>query len=216
MGLRFNWAVEPLHVRLFILYLFVAVIVTIVRSLKLTRRIYTLQKRNGVSLRDISHGGISANELAQFALTNRLLVEPSPFVGDYGSGDAETSGEKPTLRTLQIADTKFRYLWQLGSVDVAFMKKLVRLTLLLSLLLVVYGAFPTWSEEFNDHNVTGTVALHRAAGDLLARVTIGVTVSVLIYMVSILFDGSLRRRKTRWRYFYESSRNALSSERSLL
>ena len=38
------------------------------------------------------------------------------------------------------------------------MKRLLLLTLLVSCLVVVYGAFPTWTYEFNDSKTTGMMA----------------------------------------------------------
>jgi hypothetical protein len=52
-------------------------------------------------------------------------------------------------------------------------KKLFVVTLLVSILVFVYGVFPTWNDQHNNRHVMGNIALLEAASKLLVRLQIG-------------------------------------------
>jgi hypothetical protein len=64
---------------------------------------------------------------------------------------------------------RFTYLWAKCRIQVTSIKKLFVVTLLVSILVFVYGVFPTWNEQFNNRHATGNIALLEAASKLLVR-----------------------------------------------
>lgn len=109
-----TWAVQPWHVRFFILYLSVVVCVLIVRSMRLTWRLYSFSKRQRISLRDIRDGIITPELFAESALANRVFCNvPSDHDPETPSPvEAETA----FLRMVQAAEDRFQYLWDVWSV----------------------------------------------------------------------------------------------------
>ena len=85
-----SWVTEPIHVRLFILYLLVVICITLVRTKKLVWSLYMPGARKQISLDNIRDGTVDANLLAQSALANKLASIP---VGK-GHGDTSPIGDE--------------------------------------------------------------------------------------------------------------------------
>jgi hypothetical protein len=165
--------------------------------MRLTWHLYSFSNRKRVSLRDIRDGIIMPELLAESALENRIVCDvPSDH-------DPETplpvEAEATFLRTVQAAENRFLYLWEVCSAEVKSTKRLAVLTLLLSFLVVSYGAFSTFSETYNSANITGTQALIKTGFRLLDRLAHGLLVCTALYGTAILFEGALMRRRNSWR-----------------
>ena len=93
-------------------------------------------------------------------------------------------------------------MWETYHADVASIKRLARLTFLVAVLIVIYGAFPTWAEHFNNTNITGNEALITSLSLLFDRLAIGIATCVLFLAISNHFENSLMRRRSSWNYFY--------------
>jgi hypothetical protein len=175
-----NWAIEPLHVRLFVLYLLGAGCFTLWRSVNLMRRLFSIDR------------------VTKAALRNDVSLGPRP--GERSSStEPKTVGSVDVFRREQAAECEFSVLSEACDADIASINRLVTLTLYLSLLVVVYGAFPTWADEFNNSKVTGNMALHSAVEKLFARFTLGLSTSILLYAASSFFVGNLARRRIKWK-----------------
>jgi hypothetical protein len=91
-------------------------------------------------------------------------------------------------------------------------KRLVLLTLLMSFLIMGLGFVPAWSNEFENANVTGIQALYMAIPELLARLTLGVSVCTVLYGAASFFEGVLERRKAHWNYVVGKLKDEISGE----
>ena len=80
---------------------------------------------------------------------------------------------------MQAAENRFLYPWEVCTAEVKSTKRLAVLTLLLSFLVVSYGAFSTFSKAFNNTNITGTQALIKTGFRLLDRLAYGLPVAQL-------------------------------------
>jgi hypothetical protein len=198
---RFAWAAQPTHVRLFIVYLIVAACITTILSLRLVRRLWTTRRpRMQISLQDICDGVIGADLLAQSALSNGVVYESSGGLGVSGQAASAKITRNEFLRTVQAAESRFSYLWDMCYVDVESLKKVATFTLLLSFLVVVYGAFPTFRDFCNNSKLTAVSCLVSAIELLLARFALGLSFCAALYLISCSFDLVMVRRKTRWTY----------------
>jgi len=117
-------------------------------------------------------------------------------------------GSEPVLlSSVHAAENKFAYLWEGYYAEVRSTKSLAVLTLLLSLLVVSYGAYATYLYEFHNRNITGAQALVYAAFRLLDRFARGLLVCTALYGAAIFFEGVLLQRRRRWNHFCGWLRN---------
>ena len=195
-NVHFSWTAEPLHVRLFVVYLLLLSCVMAVLILKLVRRFFPLPGRK-ISLKHIREGAVDPDLLAESALANNLACD----IPLNSGAPSLVASKEATVRLMRLADFKFQYLWEGCRDDVALIRRLALLTLLLSLLIIVYGTFPTWGDEFNNASITGYVALFRTVSQLLERLALGLAASVILYAISICFERVAMHRRTLWTYF---------------
>lgn len=203
-----RWTTEPLYARLFILFLLVSAGVAIGWSLKLSFRLIQLSKHGRVTLTAVLSGAVQADTLAKLAITGGIFCEDS---GDKGTDVGTREADKLAVNhTLSVANVKFQYLWELSEAGVASIEQIVRLTLLLTLLVSTFGAYPTWSSAFENNNITGMAALFVAGDLLLARISLGLGVGSLIYVLSVLLRRVLSNRMAKWKFFYQQVQCELS------
>jgi hypothetical protein len=208
------WVSEPWHGRLFNLYLTVVSCVLIVRSQRLAWRLYSFSSRKRFSLANIGAGIVTPEFLAESGLTNKLCDAPSVENGDR-ERPTPLAPEPMPLPLVHAAENRFAYLWEGYYAEVRSTKSLAVLTLLLSLLVVSYGAHATFLYEFNNRNITGMQALVYAGFRLLDRLARGLLVSTALYGVAIFFEGALIRRRRRWNHFcgWLTNRDGVNSGR---
>jgi hypothetical protein len=200
------WVSEPWHGRLFNLYLAVVACILIVRSLRLAWRLYSFSSRKRFSLANIRDGIVTPELLVESGLTNKLCDAPSAEDGDP-ERHSPLAPEPVLLSSVHAAENKFAYLWEGYSAEVRSTKSLAVLTLLLSLLVVSYGAYATYLYEFHNRNITGGQALVYAAFRLLDRFARGLLVCTALYGAAIFFEGVLLQRRRRWNHFCGWLRN---------
>ena len=92
-------------------------------------------------------------------------------------------------------DSRTPKLFAICEADIASIRRLVPLTLGISLLVVIYGAFPTWNDEYSTSRMTGYQAGTRALELLLARFSLGLFVSILLYSLASFFQAIVARRR---------------------
>jgi len=188
------------------MFLVIACLITSVRLVRLALALIVARGRGRVSLEEVITQPIDADRLAKAALANALS-------GKGRSSTAARGAPDDVRRMLQMADARFNYLWSVSHARVIATKGLVRLTLLVSLMVTCYGAFPAFEFEFNDTNVNGYVAWTAAIQILLASLAVGLAVCIALCGVYLFFEGSLSRRRASWRLFYAAALDALYRER---
>jgi hypothetical protein len=197
-----HFASEPFHSKLFMLYLLIVYGTAVVCSLKLAWSLSSFAARKRIPVRSIVDGEVSADVLARLAFSNRISAESVSEEGLDSSTVLPPTREKASLRTLQVAEGRFLYLLGIRQFEVAIMNRLARLTLLLSFLVVAYGASWTWADQFDDNKITGGLALVFTAHLLLWRLALGIFASAVLYAISSIFDLVLTQRLNSWRYLY--------------
>lgn len=202
----FFWPMEPPHARLFLMFLMIVCLITSVRLVRLALALFVARGLGRVSLEEVITQPIDAHRLAKAALANA-------FSGEGRSSTAAQGASDDVRRRLQMADARFNYLWSVSHTRVIATKGLMRLTLLVSLMVTCYGAFPAFELEYNDTNVTGYEAWTAAIQILLARRALGLAVCIALTGVSLFFEGSLSRRQASWRLFHAAALDALHRER---
>lgn len=186
--MRLQWMAQGWLVRLFILYLLSVVCISLIRSIRLAWRLHSFPGRKPVSLQEISDGVVSGEMLAQSALSNKVL-----WKSVLEAGRRELSG------TLQLADSRFTYLWDLCCIDVKSIRRSIHLILLLSSTLVLWTLFPTW-EAGHQGRTTGTWALFHAIDLTFAWLGLALFVCSFLYALYSRFEGTMMRRKASWSY----------------
>jgi len=191
-----------MHSKLFMVYLLVVYGVAIMHSVRLVWGLSSLGARKGVSMQAIIDGEVDVEALAKSALSNRVLIESVRGAGPNSNENLSSLREKSALHTLRAADSRFRYIIGRYQGSAALLRQLVWLTLLLSSLVVIYGAFPTLADQFNDRNVTGSVAMLATVSLCFSRLSLGLAACAVLYAVSGIFTLMLQRRLNRWQYTY--------------
>lgn len=79
--------------------------------------------------------------------------------------------------------------------DIASVKRMIPLTIGISLLVVIGGAFFTWNDIYATSGLTAYQAGFRALEELFARFSLGLIVSIFLYAASSFFEGAVARRR---------------------
>jgi hypothetical protein len=202
----FFFPMEPPHARLFVMFLVIVCLIASVRLVRLALALFVPRGRGRVSLEEVLTQPIDADRLAKAALANALTGEGRSSTAAQGAPD-------DVRRMLQMADARFNYLWSVSHARVIATKGLVRLTLLVSLMVTCYGAYPAFEIEFGlnliNTNVNAYEAGVAAIQVLLARLAVGLVVCIALCGVYVLFEGSLSRRQASWRLFHAAALDAL-------
>ena len=103
----------------------------------------------------------------------------------YSKDQSDSSSEDS--RTLKLFAT--------SEADIASIRRLVPLTLGISLLVVIGGALSTWNDEFANPRLNAIQAGYRALHELGARFSLGLFVSILLYALASFFQAALARRR---------------------
>ena len=101
---------------------------------------------------------------------------------------------------LRLAGSRFLYFWELCYTNVESSRRASLLAFLLSLVTVVYGAFPIYFGEFNDGNRTGFNCFFDTVQRLLAVLTVEWSFCAVLYLESSFFARVLAHRRTCWNY----------------
>jgi hypothetical protein len=211
------WASQPTHVRLFLLYLFGVAAVGVVNAVKLARLLYSIPgQRAGISFEEMIFKDVGAKDaLAESALGGRGLAYMSleAWHNETQSAILKIDGSQ-VLRRVEAAGNRFDYLWGGCHADVTALRRASTPVLLLSLLVVVYGAFPTFHDFCNNSKLVPLDCLILTLDQLLTRLALGLGCCLALHLAANWFDRALIRRKTRWKYFSESLKTELRNAHS--
>jgi hypothetical protein len=185
----------PWGAELFLLYLLLVLAVSFVRSVSLLWQLRPLPVKPRSAGAKTDSETRQTDLLARLALANRL--------------PRDHSGSSPTI--LQEATSEFAHRCELCAAKVSSIKKLVPLTLLVSILLLVESSATMLGDIATEKRVwIGFVA--GRTSELLVQMALGVLVCVILYAISSSFEGALARRKISWNYFVAKARNQHHSE----
>lgn len=197
----------------------VIVAITVVRAGVLSWRLFGVARAR-MPLDRVLDGTMSADDLARAALANRVALEPlsGERLAQLRTGP---HGELDTaVRSLRAADLRFDYLWRRMAIRVSSTWNLMRLTLIAAGLITT-GEFFQRVGHFSYGNRISTViiagldqAMYKAGIWALTQLSLGFAVAGVLCIVAMVFDGLLQRRLASWKYFYATTRDALSDGRS--
>jgi hypothetical protein len=192
------------------MFLVIVCLITSVRLVRLALALLGARARGRVSLEQVITQPIDADRLANAALANALS-------GDGRSSTAARGVPDDVRRLLQMADARFNYLWSVSHARVIATKGLVRLTLLVSLMVTCYGAYPAFYLQTGFDRGLSNVSTYQAWAFafqiLMARLALGLAVCSVLCAVYIFFEGRLSRRHASWRLFHAAALDALHRDR---
>jgi hypothetical protein len=184
--------------RLYILFLFLIIVTVIARALRLYWRLGSFSVRKRISEERLQEITVDAPDLAVTALKNgfdkKLISGAQSFVPQQFRSEL--------LRRIESANIRFRYLWQSCLDDVKALKRCIRLALLL-VGLIVFDQSLEMFRGIAESKVFGFGAMHGGLANVCALASIGLTVRVGVYLISMWFEGMLVLRRTRWDYLFE-------------
>ena len=203
------WYGQQAKLKLFLLWILALFVSSVVRFVKLWWRI---ARHSGMrlSVDEIVRGNFEPDLLATIA-----LAKPSPCDADLEKstkfeGDGGDLGVERSLYLLRAADIRFLFLWERYYAVVRSSKWAGSLTCLLSLIMVIYGVFPTYSRYHNDTNLDGTTSFLLAAEQLTTTLAFGLFLAAILYVGASHFERLLMQRKACWNYFSSKMKNDLS------
>jgi len=207
-----GWAYEyrpPLEEKLFFLYLLWMVVLSVAKSVSLAHQLWWFSRDRQILPSALGGKDRGADVLATAALTNRLSSDPA-LIGSSQPVD-KNDDSRSRSQILQEADRRLSYAWEICAAKIRSTKRHIRLTLLLSVLVLAYGATNISRQIAIDKRV-GIGSFSSSVAELLMQVALGISVCAAIYAVFNPFENALVRRKAAWKYFCEKSKSQSSPE----
>jgi hypothetical protein len=188
------WGMQPLIVRILLLFLFITAAIALARFVRLARRLCSYSDGQ-LLLENIARGVVDPDVLAKYALSNRVPrnagTTAKPPTGPIAAGNA-----------LGVAEREFLNLCDICFVDVESTKRAAWLTFLLSLMTVAFGAAPVYMLNCNNSRLSGWLCLFESADQLLKTFGVELSICALLYCVSGFFEQRLSTRRASWKYFF--------------
>jgi hypothetical protein len=185
----------PWEFRLFYLYLIVICVLSLVKTVSLTRRLWSFTRG---SLPQSDSVGERSGLLVASALASGLSKEASD--GGLGKDIAP--------QVIRDAENKFLIAWEACSARVQSMKRLVMLTFLLSFLVAANGA-RTMLIPLGIQKATGVAAYVGGIVEVLTLFVLGTVVCAALYAACSFYEEMLTRRKAAWSRFLGKIENRL-------
>lgn len=180
----------PWEYRFFVLYSGIVLVISLVKWVSLWRQLWSYSISRRLSLQQHGTSSEKAELLARSGLANKL---PNEAVAK-----AWAEGDRPTL--LQQAESRFLFLWEMCSAKVASLKRLVILTLLLSIFVFVSLTIQ-FLTDLSISRAAGIAVITGSIAESLTPFSLGILVSATLYAVYSFYQGVLMRRMASWKYF---------------
>ncbi len=181
---------RPWEYRIFVLYSGIVLAISFVKWLSLARQLWSFSISRHLSLQQHGTSSEKVEFLARSGLANKL---PNEAVAK-----AWAEGDRPTL--LQQAESRFLFLWEMCSVKVVSLKRLVILTLLLSIFVFVSLTIQ-FLTDLTISKATGISVITGSIAESLTPFSLGIFVCAMLYTVYGFYQGLLMRRVASWNYF---------------
>jgi len=191
------WAMQPTSVRFLLICICGVVLVSTVRLLRLGMRLYQYGRKE-IAPETICNGGVDADLLAKYALENPRLC--TNLLERCRNNFSDRSAGEKLPYVLRLAESRFAYLWERHHADVKASKRASLLTILLSVVMVSYGAVPIYDEFSNNGKITGLTSLILTIEQLLLLFSLGSSLCAMLYLGSSVFERTLENRRTSWNY----------------
>ncbi len=174
----------------FTLYLFIVCIIWLIRTLALFRQLYFFSRAKCAALCEARNEDTVADLLAASALAGKIPVE-SP------SG---RRGDACPIAAVEKAGARFLNLWEVSSDRSSSLKRLVILTLLLTMLTFAWGGVVVFREITYSHSV-GIAVVSWGLSEMFVPLALGSFISTIIYATYAFYERVLARRRISWSYF---------------
>jgi hypothetical protein len=203
-----HWFIEPLSAKMLIFYLTAVACVTIWRIGRLLRYLYPARNLMIISSQNVCDGTITAERLVQCALAGRMRL------GLHDGDSKPNDKSKPVRRgiTLQIlgaAEAEFSYLWDRLFQSVQSTKRIIVLTLLLSLFVTVRGISSIMDGRYmiSNDRMPQSVLLQENVVEMFGILSLSLCFCVFLSLVWTICEGVLRRRRASWIHFCARFKN---------
>jgi hypothetical protein len=170
--------------RVFILYLMLILVFSLVRSLRLAWKLWLFSPAGRVS--SDQRKPDASDLLAAIALANKLP-----------NNDKAT--EEP-WQVVESARPRFEYLWEQSVTRVAAMRDFAVLTLIFSGLVLSYDVM-RYLTAIQIERPLGDADVAGGPAEMLVPLVLGFAVSAVLYVLSSFHSGALARRRAVWNLF---------------
>lgn len=203
------WFAQPPSVKLFLLGLLAVAIISVVRFVRLARRLFRYSG-DAILPENITRGSADPYLLAECALAKRTPCEM--FLDTSAHPGSFTANAERVFYILRAAETAFVYQSERCDADVGSTRSASLLTLLLSFAMVTHGAYTTLHDACNNNNSSGYGCVFRTCEQLIVTLAFGLLLCAMLYLCSSFFERKLADRKTCWKYFCSRLKDELSRD----
>jgi hypothetical protein len=194
------WTSFQAFQKLYVIYLFVAVCVTLVRITRLALQLWSFRRKRESLGGDM---GDNFDVIAKAALNGN--IERASNLAN----SAEAINRAAILFKVDCIEARFLYLWETCYAKVQSIKALALMTVIISVCVASFGvvdwfAFLKCGELIAD--VYGGFVI-----ELSLLMAIGFFISAFLYASSFWLQGALARRRTEWNYLKARFREELLS-----
>jgi hypothetical protein len=214
-GLGIDLKAELFFIRIFLLYLLIVACISIVRLVRIAYRVRPVGVRKPVTLEKILTAAFTPEQVAEAALKNQLSLSVSSGNRSGSSHLPLSSTDVEAMQvTLKSAESRFSYLWKRTHLMVKSTEKLAWLTFLSTLLTGLVSAtfFANGIFLFSTGEASRIplgIIIRENITLLFARLSLGLTVCLLIYLQSTLLEGLMQRRRILWEDFVQRMKDEL-------
>ncbi|MBN1566878.1 MAG: hypothetical protein JXA73_03470 [Acidobacteria bacterium] len=167
---------------LFILFLVIAVCFILVRIARLTWRLFSLRKKQELSV----FGNHDDEAIAKAAL--RGLIRRESIISQI-----------PRVFSISVIDAKYLWLWDVCYSMIKSTRTLSVIIVILSFSVAALGCFDICS-GLRYEETAGIAGIGAAGQEVFFVLAIGLIVSAFFYCFPLVFEGTLSRRLRDWNY----------------
>jgi hypothetical protein len=191
-------------VRLFYLFLFIAVSIAIARVIELALQLWAFRRKSTILGGDITD---NAEAIAKAVLKNRIEFAAKLSDADKINGPA-------ILFKINCIETRFLYCWERCYAKARSTQTLAGLTLILSFLIAALVCINICSDLAAEENASTLVAAIASwtRQEVFIPLAVGLFFSAIFYVVSRMFESILARRRRSWDYLSARFREEFCSK----
>ncbi len=198
-AMRYFWIMQPMEIKLVVLGLFVVVVITTERFVRLAWHLRH-RPRGFIGPEEVSRGAVDPDLLARSALANRV-----PWQGILAEladtrPSAESAGGVQRAPVFRMAESAFLYLWKKCQADVEAGKRACVAVFLATCIVMSWGAYSTY-ENYRGGNRWAGECLYLTLFLELRVLALGLSLCAVLYLVSSALERTLASRRISWEHF---------------